>query len=80
MGLQLRPKPITTSNTNHMNETTREKDAVMWQTSDEGVAEPALLVEFYNDVITIRQGSNYIMINYESVAELTRLLKSRKKK
>ena len=57
------------------------KDSVvMWQAEpEEGLPEPALLVEFYSDSICIRQDGNAISINYESIADLCKLLKSRPK-
>lgn len=50
-----------------------------WQTdNDDGIAEPALLIEdFYgSNIIGITQGNNRININYQSIDELCKHLKS----
>lgn len=55
----------------------------MWQTDpEEGVAEPAILIENYSDTIALTQNGSVINLNYESVDEfckhLRKLLKNRK--
>ena len=53
--------------------------AVVWQEVDEGVAEQALSIRTYKDsflpMIEIRQGDHEILINGETMKELSRLLK-----
>lgn len=55
---------------------------VIWQerTDDDMLlpGEPALLIESYYDVISIQQGDQSININYETVKELCKVLKSMK--
>jgi len=52
---------------------------VLWQNSmdneDEMPGEPALLIEKYNDIISIRQEDRYININLEMIDELCKRLK-----
>jgi len=50
---------------------------VIWQdASDEyGVGEPALLLEGYSDTITITQGDQSVIINYETIKELVKAMK-----
>ena len=55
----------------------RKGSVTVWQNSQEnGVGEPAIVVEPYNDVIEIRQEDRYITINYETINALVRLLKT----
>lgn len=60
-----------------MTETTCKDDVVLWQET-EGIPQPALLIEFFDECITITQENKYISLNYESVNELCKVLKSRK--
>lgn len=69
-----------------MNETTMidpsKYAVVMWQgepQDGQGLAEPALLIEFYSDCISIKQDEDSVVINYESIPDLCKLLKSRPK-
>jgi len=68
----------------NMANTNTEKPAkdsvVLWQTSSEdGIAEPALLIEFFSDCVSIKQDGETLRITYESVADLCKLLKSHPK-
>jgi hypothetical protein len=58
---------------------TKGDDYIIWQPDPEdGVAEKAILVESYSDVITLQQNDQSININYESIDELCKLLKKLK--
>lgn len=50
---------------------------VMWQdiNPEEGIAEPAILIESFTDSIRITQYGQAINLNYESINELSRILK-----
>ncbi len=53
---------------------------VLWQVApEEGIAEPALLIEFFSDCISIKQDGDTILITYESIPSLCKLLKSHPK-
>jgi len=57
-------------------ESTLKNSTVLWQNSEEnGVGEPALLIESYNGCIIITQDGNHINLNYESVQEFCKILK-----
>jgi hypothetical protein len=64
-----------------MTETTNKNAKVIWQQVEEGegVAEPALLIEPYKDVVRIGQDGDAIQINYESIDEICKALKQIKK-
>lgn len=50
---------------------------ILWQEDPEdGVAEKPILIEYYNDVISLTQEDNRISLNYESVKELISCLKN----
>lgn len=52
---------------------------ILWQNgSGEGVGEPALVITPYFGCFQIEQGENIISINYETVADLCKVLKSMK--
>jgi hypothetical protein len=52
----------------------------MWQNGEEdGIGEPALLIEGYADVINITQSDGMISINYETLEELIKTLRAVKK-
>jgi len=51
---------------------------VIYQQVGDGVGEPALLVEYYSDSVSITQGDDCILINRETVGELCKLLKTPK--
>ncbi|WP_407522701.1 hypothetical protein PDL71_15530 [Lacibacter sp. MH-610] len=54
-----------------------KESVVFWQTNEEnGVGEPALLIEFYNDVMQISQDGERININYESIKDLVKILRT----
>jgi hypothetical protein len=54
---------------------------ILWQDSaEDGVPEPAILVNVYGDIISLDCGDNSINVNYESINELCKLLKQVKKK
>lgn len=58
----------------------RPNSHIIWQqTEEDGVAEPALLLEPFNDVIQLSQDGNVINLNYESLEELCKLLRKLKK-
>jgi hypothetical protein len=50
---------------------------IIWQEldTDSGLPEPALLIERYNDIVSIQQGKEYINLNYDSIPELIKLLR-----
>jgi len=52
---------------------------VVWQKSDEGVSEPALLIELYNDVFQLSQDGQRINLNYESIEDLCKAFRMAKK-
>ena len=51
---------------------------IIWQNNPDGVGEPALLIETYNDVFSITQEDRFIQINYSTVKELCRIMKQLK--
>lgn len=57
----------------------KEDAIVIWQKSDDGTPQQALLIEAYSDVIQIGQDGTRIDLNYESVKELCSVLKSIKR-
>lgn len=60
----------------HIEENSKESWTI-WQRGEEDLpSEPSLLIEKYADVITIRQGKNYIMMNRESVNDICKHIKS----
>lgn len=58
-----------------MTQETNRDSFVAWQEVPEGVAEPAILVTPYNDVFELQQLRNTILINYESIPDLIKLLR-----
>lgn len=57
---------------------TKNNGAIMWQENTEGVPEAAILIQPYMDVISIEQEGRHINLNYESVGELCKIIKSMK--
>jgi hypothetical protein len=58
---------------------TKGDDYIIWQEDpNDGVAESAILVEAYSDIISFQQNDSSININYESVDEICKLLKKLK--
>lgn len=55
-----------------------KENKILWQQTDEGVGEPALMIEAYSDCICITQEESIIRLNFDSVDELTKLLKKLK--
>lgn len=52
---------------------------IMWQSNEEnGVGEPALLIESYIGCFQITQDDQKININYESIKDLCKILKQLK--
>ena len=51
---------------------------VMWQEDEDGMSERAILVTNYagSGVIEIKQGDSEIIVNYESVPELIKVMKT----
>lgn len=51
---------------------------VMWQEDEDGMPERAILVTNYagSGVIEIKQGDSEIIVNYESVPELIKVMKT----
>lgn len=51
---------------------------IIWQDDDEGIPEKAILVTNYADsaLIEIKQGQSEIMVNYESIPELIKVMKT----
>lgn len=47
---------------------------IMWQTNDDDIGEPALLLEGYSDVLNVTQGKSCISLNYETLDELLKQL------
>lgn len=60
--------------------TARKEDVIIYQQTEDGVSEPALFIEPFNDVICINQEGRFININYETVVGLCKLLKELKSK
>lgn len=60
---------------------TREDSKVIWQEDDEmnGLGEPALLINFYSDSVEIQQKGSSILVNYNTLPELCKLLKDAKR-
>lgn len=60
--------------------TPAKESKILWQSSaEDNVPEQALLIEFYTSEFSITQGDNCIIINYETVQELLKIIKSHKK-
>lgn len=58
----------------------RPNSHIIWQQAEEdGIAEPAILVEPYNDVMQISQDGSVINLNYKSVDEFCKVLRKLKK-
>ncbi len=53
-----------------------EDSIILWQNVSEGTPELALLITPYIGCFQIKQGYDIININYESVKELCRVMKS----
>ena len=51
---------------------------IVWQGDDEGIPEKALLVTNYagSALIEIKQGQSEILVNYESIPELVKVMKT----
>jgi len=51
---------------------------VIWQEDEEGIPEKAILVTNYagSALIEIKQGQSEIMVNYESIPELIKVMKT----
>ena len=63
----------------HMIATVSNKHAqVIWPEDGEGIPEKAILVTNYagSGLIEIKQGQSEIMVNYESIPELIRVMKT----
>lgn len=61
-----------------MTETVHGKNSfVMWQdiNPEEGIAEPAMLIEAFSDSIRITQTDQAITLNYDSINEFVRILR-----
>lgn len=57
---------------------TKTSKAVIWQegNGETTFGEPALLVSVYSDIFTIKQGGGEVNINYETIPEMIRLLRT----
>jgi hypothetical protein len=56
--------------------TSTSKDShVLWQENEDGIEEPALLIEPFSDVISITQKAVSFNLTYEAVDEFCRVLK-----
>ena len=51
---------------------------IIWQNDEEGIPEKAILVTNYegSGLIEIKQGQSEIMVNYESIPELMKVMKA----
>lgn len=59
-----------------MNEAPAKDSIVFWQTElENGVAEPAVLIEFYSDSVSLVQDGNRISLNNDSLSEFIKILK-----
>lgn len=63
---------------NTITETPAKVSKVMWQQGDteNGIGEPALLIEFYSNSVSITQEDRHITINKETIPDLIKLLKN----
>jgi hypothetical protein len=52
---------------------------IIWQDIEEGVGEPALLLERFSDSICITQEDNRVSLNYDTISELCKRLNQFKK-
>lgn len=57
----------------------RPNSHIIWQEVEDGVGEPALLFEPFNDCLQVSQAGAVINVNYQSIDELCKLLKKLKK-
>lgn len=63
-----------------MTERIAKESFTLWQeSSEDSVPEPAFLIVPHSDVVRIQQGGDQILLNYESVDELCKVLKQIKK-
>ena len=65
-----------------MTEKPRADAIIIWQENAqmEGVGEPALLLNPYNDLLEIQQGKRSIAVNYDNIDELIKALRTIKLK
>lgn len=51
---------------------------IIWQNAEEGIPEKAILVTNFSDsgLIEIKQGNSEISVNYESIPELIKVMKT----
>lgn len=63
---------------NTITETPAKVSRVMWQQGDQeqNIGEPALLIEFWSDSVSITQEGRSVMINKETIPDLIKLLKN----
>lgn len=60
-----------------MIEKTAKESYIFWQKeSDDAIPEPAILIERYSDTIALTQEDQVINLNYESLPELLKFLKT----
>lgn len=60
-----------------MTEFLAKKSVVFWpEDPEESVAEKPIIIELYHDVFQIKQKDSYINLNYESIKEFCKLLRS----
>jgi hypothetical protein len=48
---------------------------LVWQDVEEGVGEPAIALDKYNDILVFKQADNEVNLNYETIPELCKTLK-----
>jgi len=58
-----------------MTETAAVNSVVLWQSQEDGLAEPAILIEPYYDVIRVGSSTGHIQLNYESLEEFIKALR-----
>jgi hypothetical protein len=62
-----------------MTEKNYKESWTLWQEVEDGLGEPAIVVELYSDgMVCLTQEGRDININYESIDELCKLLKKLK--
>jgi len=55
---------------------TSKSAVIIYQQLDEGVGEPALLVEHFSDSVSITQGDDCVLVNKETILALCAHLKT----
>lgn len=56
-----------------------EESYTLWQEWAESPSEPAIVVEVFDDIVSLQSDNGYVNLNYHHIDELCKLLKRIKK-